>query len=140
MTRRGICLRNVDDVLRAFLVDVAHDDVGEIQFTNNLNEMKRLVGSDVVELRKLDIEGRAMRVICDGHSPQRGKVSAVDPGYMPVLRGNLIIVGSHMEGKDEVLNSLSDTLMMHIRDHIGLVDIGSNDAKYNTYVLCDVKG
>lgn len=139
MARLGICLRNVDDVLRALHVDVDNDDVDEIQFTNNLNEMRRLVGKDVIMLKKARVGGCPVRVICDGSNEPQGKVSAIDPSCRPVLHGSLIVVGSHMEGKDEILNSLSDTAMMTVKDHVALLDIGSGSAKYNTYALCDVE-
>lgn len=141
-------MRNVDEVLLGYYLDVDNDDVCEIQFTNNLSEMKRLVNAKTVSILSAKIGGKPVRVICAGDArdsviPAQGdairKVSALGEDNCVLLHGNLLILASHMEGEDEVFHSMDPMLMSHIKDRVALVDIGQGPKKYNTYVMCDME-
>lgn len=137
--RLGLCMRNVDECIRAYHVDVENDDVGEVSFTNNLNEMRNLVGTQVVSIRTADIGGRTLRIICSGEQVQNGKVSGLDGANKVVMHGNLVVTGCRTIDGEEVLSSLTEEEMRIVKDRIALVDIGASDNKYNTYVLCDME-
>ena len=145
MARMGICMRNVDEDMHALFLDVVADDVEDIRFTYNLNEMKRVIGEKVIAVRKVTVEGVPFRVVtaCDADvKPNEGasnrKVSAISPDGKVVFRGNLLFLASYKDGEDEVMRSLNATEMVHLKDHVALVDIGT-DKKYNTYAMCDVE-
>ena len=140
--RLGISMANVDSVLRAYHVDVDNDDIGEIAYTNNLNEMRRLTGSPLVSILSVRIGGVPYRVICAGNATERTsgrKVSALDTGGRAALRGSLVICAVSKEYGDESLVSMDDAKMGLVRDSMALVDIGSGESKYNTYVVCDLE-
>lgn len=137
-------MRNAGDVVRAYYVDVDHDDIGEIAFTLNLNEMRRLTGSEVISIYAVRIDGKRYRVICpydatDPDNPKDRKVSALDEGHKVLMRGSLVIVDTYMDGKDEVIRSMNDDQLDHIKDRMALVDIGSGSGTVNTYVVCDME-
>lgn len=140
MTRLGINMRNVDDVLTAYHIDVAHDDVGAVQFTNNLEEMRRMVSSKVVSIVSARVGGMPVRLITmhGARDATDQKVSAISPEGKVILHGSILVVGSRKECEDEILCDLTDEQIRYVGDHIGLVDIGKDENKYNTYVLCDV--
>lgn len=143
--RLGICLRNIDETLRAFRIDTGDDDAGEMAFTNNLNEMRRLTGASAVSILPAKVAGTNVWVICrsdakdDNDTTDDLKPSALDREGDIVLRGSIVVVGAETDGDDDLLRSLTDDELDRVKDRLALVDIGRGTSKYNTYVLCDVE-
>lgn len=136
--RLGISMRNVDDCIRGYHVDVDEDDVGVVSFTNNLNEMRRLTHSQVISIRAAEVDGVRVRLICPGSKEENGrKVSALDTSNKVVMHGSMVVTGRGGEG-DDMISSLTVEDLSHIKDCIAMVDIGNEDDRYNTYVLCGV--
>lgn len=139
--RIGICMRNVDAALRAFVMDVDHDDVGEMLFTNNLNEMRRLTGAQNIRILSAKVAGIRYRVVANMHARDSDalKASGVDASGEIIVSGPLVFVGSDVNGDDEMLRSLTDGELLNLQDHVALVDMETNGVKTNTYVMCDME-
>lgn len=144
--RLGICLRNIDETLRAFHIDTERDDAGEIAFTNNLNEMRRLTGATTVSILPAKVAGMGVWIVSRGDARETDaqtvdnvKPSALGKGRSIVLRGSIVVVGAETDGDDELLRSLTDDELDRVKDRLALVDIGKGQNRYNAYVLCDVE-
>jgi len=143
MVNVGISMTNIGQYLKGFYLNVADEEMGEIEFPNTLRDMKSLTKAKCIDIGDIIVQGIHFKTIYSATANDNMRISAVNNDGKCIYRGNVLVIGFDVDANGtEILRSLTDMEMYVLMANTGLMFIdgkSSNGEQYNAYVLCNVK-
>lgn len=143
MVNVGISMTNIGQYLKGFYLNVADEEMGELEFPNTLRDMKSLTKAKCIDIGDIKVQGMPFKTIYSATANDNMRISAVNSDGKCIYRGNVLVVGFETDANGvERLRSLTEDELYLLMANTGLMFIdgkSSGGEQYNAYVLCNVK-
>lgn len=102
--------------MKAILLKENAQDFEVVDIEDKLDVLRELVGCHTIDITWRLIGDKHYNIVCNDEGLLQGlTVTALDPGHMSILAGNILIVGD--EDDDGAFTSLTDEDIKNVREN-----------------------